>query len=145
MSPLNAAWQAALAAEHQAVFGYGLLGVRLRGTQQQLAVACSNAHEALRDATEAAMTEAQLRPEPPQADYPALYPVSDAAQARALAVRLEDECAAAWRYLYAQAARARATERLAEAQSALTSSAVRAVRWRALASPDQASVAFPGV
>lgn len=145
MSSLAAAWQAALAAEHQAIFGYGLLGVRLRGTQQQLAVACSNAHEALRDATEVEMSGTQLRPEPPQADYPALYPVSDAAQARALAVRLEDACAAAWRYLYAQAALARATDRLVEAQSALTSSAVRAVQWRASASPDRASVPFPGV
>jgi hypothetical protein len=145
MTRVDAAWQAALAAEHQAVFGYGLLGVRLRGAQQQLAVACSNAHEALRDATEAAMTEGQLRPAPPQADYPALYPVSNAGQARALAVRLEDACAAAWRYLYAQAALARTAARLAEAQGGLTSSAVRAVQWRALANPDHASVAFPGV
>lgn len=145
MSAVQAAWQAALAAEHQAVFGYGLLGVRLRGTQQQLAVTCSDVHEALRDATETAMAQAGLRPQPPAADYPSLYPVPDAAAARALAVRLEDACAAAWRYLYAQAALGQAAARLPEAQAALTASAVRAVQWRALVSPADASRAFPGV
>jgi hypothetical protein len=47
---------------------------------------------------------AGLVPVAPEADYPALYPVSDAAAARALAARVEDDCAGAWRYLYAQAA-----------------------------------------
>lgn len=144
-SSIDAAWQAALAAEHQACFGYGLLGVRLAGAQQRLAVSCSDAHEALRDATERAMSQAGVQPVPPQADYPALYPVADATAARALAVRLEDACAAAWRYLYAQAAATRATARLPEAQGGLTGSAVRAVHWRALTSPADASRPFPGL
>lgn len=145
MSNLDRAWQAALAAEHQAVFGYGLLGPRLRGTQHTLAMSCAAAHEALRDATEAAMAGSGLQPESPRVDYPALYPVSDAGQARALATRLEDDCAAAWRYLYAQAARAAATARIAQAQAALTASAVRATQWRVLVSPTDATRPFPGV
>lgn len=144
MSGVNTAWQAALAAEHEAVFGYALLGVHLRGAQQRLAVSCSDAHEALRDATESAISEAGLRPVPPQADYPQLYPVPDAPAARALAVRLEDGCAAAWRYLFAQAALAHATARLGPAQDALTASAVRAVQWRR-SSGVAASRPFPGL
>jgi hypothetical protein len=31
MTDVKTAWQAALAAEHEAVFGYALLGVHLRG------------------------------------------------------------------------------------------------------------------
>ncbi|HET6878077.1 MAG TPA: DUF4439 domain-containing protein [Jatrophihabitans sp.] len=145
---LTAAWQDALAAEHEAVFGYTLLGPQLTGAAQQLAVACSNAHESLRDATEQAMWQAGLTPVSPRADYPGLYPVPDAASARRLAARLEQGCAAAWRFLYAQAASApgpAATARRAEAQAALTASAVRATKWRLLIDPHDATTAFPGI
>jgi hypothetical protein len=91
------------------------------------------------------MADSGVRPVPPRADYPALYPVRDAGQARALAVRLEDDCAGAWRYLYAQAARAGSIARMARAQSALTASAVRATQWRVLVSPTDATRPFPGV
>jgi hypothetical protein len=147
-SAVDSAWQAALAAEHQAVFGYGVLGPHLTGTDQRLAVACSDAHESLRDSTVSAMAGAGLRPVPSQADYPALYPVAAAAAARSLAIRLEDDAAAAWRYLYLQAAsthgnHARALRGLA--QKALTASAVRATQWQAIVSPAHATTPFPGI
>jgi hypothetical protein len=195
MTALVDAWQAALAAEHRAVFGYSLLGARLRGTAQlTLAVACSDAHEQLRDATVEAIAAAGLDPVPADADYPDLYPVGGPDTARSLAVRLEDECAAAWRYLYAVAATTAGTTTFSapdnpflspptgsgtrastsrppaspststalpsaahpaaapspggirgSAQTALTASAVRGVRWRGLVSPGAASVAFPGL
>lgn len=148
MTALSSAWQGALAAEHEAVFGYALLGPHLSGEQLQLAVTCSDAHETLRDATSNALAAAGLPPQPPAADYPALYPVRNAAAARALAIRLEDGCAAAWRYLYAQAAAAhgpRARALRAAAQHALTASAVRAVRWRAITTPRHATTPFPGL
>lgn len=140
MSALTAAWQAALAAEQRAVFGYGTLGPRLAAPDEQQAVACSDAHEALRDATTQAIASAGLVPVPPSADYPDLYPTG-AAAARAQAVRLEDGCAAEWRFLYLQAAST--TGRLATtlrrtAQQALTASAVRAAQWRGTPTP------FPG-
>ena len=140
-----AAWQDALAAEQQAAFGYGLLGPHLRGTPQlATAVACSDAHEALRDATAAALAAAGATPVAPAADYPQLYPVRTAAQARALALRLESACASTWRYLYAVAAGHPGRELSAvrrSAQSALTASAVRAAQWRGGAAPP----AFPGL
>jgi hypothetical protein len=148
VTALDVAWQAALAAEQQAAFGYSLLGPRLTGTDQQLAVACSNAHEALRDATAAGITGAGLRPVPPEADYPALYPVDDAAAAHTLAVRLENACAASWRVLYLRAASTtgtRARSLRAAAQQSLTASAVRATRWRAITTPGRATTAFPGI
>ena len=143
------AWQAALAAEQRAAFGYGLLGAHLHGSAQlPLAVTCSDAHEALRDATAQALTAAGVQPQPAAADYPELYPVSSAAQASALALRLEQDCAAAWRYLYALAAEdpsAQARAVRAGAQVALTASAVRAVQWRRITTPASPSVAFPGL
>jgi hypothetical protein len=147
VSALERAWQAALAAEHQAVFGYGLLGPRLAGTDLQRAVACSDAHEALRDATEAALAAAGLTPVPTRPDYPALYPVADAAAARRLAIRLEDDCAGAWRYLYLQAASRpgrRGRTLRGTAQDALTASAVRGAQWRAVATPARPTTPFPG-
>jgi hypothetical protein len=154
MTALDTAWQQALAAEHQAVFGYSLLGSRLTGGDQQLAVACSDAHEALRDATAERLAHAGLTPVAPAVDYPALYPVDDAAAARRLAMRLEEACAAAWRYVYMRAAtrpeggaaavRAASGER-GPAQDTLTASAVRAARWRALVAPSQPTTPFPGM
>jgi hypothetical protein len=145
VSGRQAAWQAALAAEHQAVFGYALLGPQLSGTDQQLAVTCSNAHEMSRDTTEVAIAASGVSPVAPSADYPSLYPVTNRGAARSLAVRLEDECAAAWRFLYLQAAsEPPARDLRTAAQHALTASAVRAVQWRALVDPLHATRPFPG-
>lgn len=148
------AWQAALAAEHRAVFGYGVLGPHLRGADQVLAVACSDAHEQLRDRTSAALAAAGQTPVAPEADYPALYPVTSAGAARALAIRLEDECADAWRYLYLVAASASAPTSGAKslaanartgAQTSLNASAVRATKWRVVTDPARTTEPFPGI
>jgi hypothetical protein len=146
MTDVDSAWQGALAAEEQAVFGYGLLGARLTGPHRDLAAQHLTVHEATRDTTRAAIVAAGLTPVPPAADYPALYPVSNPAAARALAIRLEDDCAAAWRFLYLAAASDNAGRELREpAQQALIDSALRATRWRALVSPRHATVPFPGL
>ena len=148
---LVAAWQAALAAEHRAFFAYGLIGPRLTGAQRALAATCYDAHAALRDATEQSIASVGLVPVATQADYPALYPVDTAIQARARGVEVEEFCASAWRYLYAQAADAQAvadtggTSLRAPAQSGLTASALRAARWRQLVTPSRATVPFPGI
>ncbi|MDT4941633.1 MAG: hypothetical protein QOJ34_1722 [Pseudonocardiales bacterium] len=147
MTALETAWQGALAAEEQAVFGYGLLGARLTGPHRERALTCLTDHEALRDATRAALAAAGLPPVPPAADYPALYPVAGPAAARALAARLEDDCAAAWRYLYLEAASDRSAPGSAlreAAQQGLTDSAVRSTQWRLLVSPGRATRPFPG-
>ncbi len=142
MNALVEAWQAALAAEQQAAFGYGLLGPQLPDSHRELAGSCSSGHHALIVSTSSALARAGHAPLAPQVDYPALYPVHGSTAANALAVRLETDCAVAWRYLYALAAATAGTEATArrqDAQTALTASAVRAVRWRG------SSVAFPGI
>lgn len=149
MSHMSQAWSAALSAEQQACFGYALTGAYVgAGTASGLARTCQRAHEVLRDSAAAAISEAGDVPSPPMADYPSVYPVRDPGSARRLAVRLEQDAAAAWRYLYAVAAdatgpaagRARTT-----AQAALTASAVRATKWRVLLDPATATTAFPGL
>jgi hypothetical protein len=146
MTEPDPAWQGALAAEEQAVFGYGLLGARLEGPNRALAQEYLGAHSTLRDATRSAIAGAGLAPVPPDADYPALYPVPNPAAARALAIRLEDDCAVAWRYLYLAAASGDTGAELREpAQQALIDSALRATRWRALVDPQHATDPFPGL
>jgi hypothetical protein len=146
VTAVDDAWQAALAAEHQAAFGYPLLGPQLTGAQQALSRTSQAAHEALRDTTAARIAAAGLSPVAPLGDYAGLYPVDGAKAARALAVRLEADCAAAWRFLYAAAATDAGNRTLrAQAQQALTASAVRATRWRQAAGTSPATVAFPGI
>ncbi|MFN2518856.1 MAG: DUF4439 domain-containing protein [Jatrophihabitantaceae bacterium] len=148
MSELADAWQRALGAEQQAVFGYALAGPHLPAdTGSSLARTCQSAHEALRDAARAAISAAGGSPTPPPVDYPSLYPVRDARSAHLLAIRLETTCASAWRYLYAAAAEvtAPASAARAGAQAALTASAVRATQWRLRVDPAAATVAFPGI
>jgi hypothetical protein len=149
VSALDDAWVAAYGAEEQAVFGYGLLGPYLpTATQVSLAMNCMSAHQALCDSTAAALQNAGRTPPSPPADYPQLYPVSVGKVALTLAVRLEQDAAIAWRYLYAQAAATRGAEARmlrTDAQTALTASAVRALQWRRLVTPAAATVAFPGI
>jgi hypothetical protein len=148
VSAVDDAWQRALAAEHRAVFGYGVLGPHLnQPSDVQLAHASQAAHELLRDQTEAELTAAAQLPTPPLADYPDLYPVAGASAAQQLAISLEQDAAAAWRFLYAATVDAGAASSAlrATAQAALTASAVRATRWRMAAGLAAATVAFPGV
>ena len=137
-----AGWQQVLAAEQRAVFGYALLGPRLAAGEQPLARADQAAHTDARDAAVAALAAAGARPVPPQADYPALYGIAP----HPLAAQLEDDCATAWRYLYAGAAASPGQAAVrGPAQRGLTDSAVRAVRWRLLAGAARPVVAFPGI
>ena len=145
------AWEAALAAESQAVFAYGLIGPHLSSDDQPRARASQAAHSSISAAVSAAMTAAGLTPFPAAADYRGLYPVDNPHQALALAARVEDDCATAWRAAYAAASAMgvqgvpEPAARRGEAQRALTAAAVRAARWRKIGGVVPASVPFPGI
>jgi hypothetical protein len=148
------AWQLALAAEYAAVFGYGLLGPHLASpVQTRLARTCQNQHSALASLTATALSSAGQTVPEPQPDYPSQFPVTDELSAQRLATRLEQDAASAWRYLLAVAAGAtgsslppaRLTAIRLSAVSALSDSAVRAMRWRSLVNADAPTVAFPGI
>lgn len=139
-----AAWQAALAAEHAAIAGYDVLGPQLvEPSQVSLARDSQQAHRELRDATSARLIAAGQSPVPAAADYPLPFAVTDPGSAQHFAISLESACAAAWRYLISVTAASSRSAR-ADAQQALTDSAVREVRWRRILAPANATVAFPG-
>lgn len=138
---MSAPLQAALAAEYEGVFAYSVLGPWLSGADQQRAAADQAAHETLRDSVIATLVAAGVTPVAAAADYPAAYAARDVRSAIEVAVRVEEQCAAAWRYAFTAVP---STQRAA-AQAALTASAVRAAVWRRELSPDAPTVAFPGL
>ncbi|GEB60802.1 ferritin-like domain-containing protein [Streptomyces gardneri] len=134
MSALEAA-QAALAAEHAAVYGYGVVGGRI-GTQRRAeATAAYEAHRARRDALRRTVRDLGGTPVAAAAAYELPFPVADAPGAVRLAAVLEDRVAG----VYSDLVRAGRGPLRSEAAAALREAAVRAVRWRG------SDVTFPGL
>ncbi|MEU6481518.1 ferritin-like domain-containing protein [Streptomyces sp. NPDC047017] len=129
------ALQAALAAEHAAVYGYGVVGGRVRPERRAEARAAYDAHRARRDALAREVRDLGGTPVAASAGYALPFAVPDAAAAGRFAAELEDRVAG----VYSDAVRACAGQRREEAAGALREAAVRAVRWRG------GSVAFPGL
>lgn len=129
------ALQAALAAEHAAVYGYGVVGGRIGKARRTEARTAYDAHRARRDALVRAVRDAGGAPVAAAAGYALPFPVPDAAAADRLAAELEARVAG----VYADLVRASAGERRREAAGAMREAAVRSVRWSG------ESVAFPGL
>lgn len=131
-----AALQGALAAEHVAIFGYGVLGAHLAGTQRAAADQMWNSHRARRDKLRSYVEAAGGVPEAAAPAYHLPAPVTSPRTAAQLAARLEDGVTAGYTGL-AGAADAGLRRYAALAMQEAT---VRAVRWR-----DAPSGAFPGL
>ncbi|MFJ8585538.1 ferritin-like domain-containing protein [Streptomyces sp. NPDC093595] len=134
MSALDAV-QAALAAEHAAVYGYGVVGARVGEDRRAEATAGYAAHRARRDALARTVRDLGGKPAASAAGYALPFAVPDAAAAVRLAAELEDRVAG----VYADLVRAAEGPLRREAAGALREAAVRAVRWRG------SGVAFPGL
>ncbi|MBD0840156.1 ferritin-like domain-containing protein [Streptomyces sp. TRM68416] len=129
------ALQAALAAEHAAVYGYGVVGGRIHEGRRGEAREAYDAHRARRDALVREVRDLGGRPVAAEAGYALPFAVPDSAAAVRLAAELEDRVAG----VYSDLVRASSGERRRTAAEALRGAAVRAVRWRG------ESVAFPGL
>ena len=136
------ALDAALAAEHAAVWGYGVVGTTLPEQGRPLATAAENAHRDARDRLVALLSEQGADPVGPEGAYEVPFPVLSEADAAALAVTLEDGVAAAWVRVLAAAA-GPGTRELAV--GALGSTELRAVDWRARAGTSPVTTPFPGL
>lgn len=129
------ALQAALAAEHAAVYGYGVVGGRIEGARHTEAQEAYDAHRAHRDTLTRAIRDLGGTPVAAAAGYALPFPVPDPGAAVRLAAELEERVAG----VYADVVRAVTGERRRAAAGALREAAVRAVRWR------DDGVAFPGL
>ncbi|MFJ9034208.1 DUF4439 domain-containing protein [Streptomyces sp. NPDC102274] len=127
--------QAALAAEHAAVYGYGVVGGRVGGARRSEAGSAHASHRARRDALARTVRDLGGTPAAAAPAYALPFPVPDSAAAVRLAADLEDRVAG----VYSDLVRAAEGPLRREAAGALREAAVRAVRWRGT------GVAFPGL
>ena len=137
----DAALNAALAAEHAAIWGYGVVGAAL-GAGDQGVVAAEVAHRDVRDRVTTLLADRGVEPAVPEGGYALPFPVLSAVDAAALAAVLEDGVTAAWVRVLDQA-RERGSRELAV--EVLGAAEVRAVGWRAAAAQDTTTRALPGL
>lgn len=132
----------ALAAEHAAIFAYGLIGVELGGDDDQTAAAreAEEAHRQRRDALVQALAELDARAPVAEASYELPFEVAGADDARRLAVLVEERVGALWR----AALPAVTGPDREQALAGLVDTAVRATGWRLAAGVEPATTAFPG-
>ncbi|GAA4293361.1 hypothetical protein GCM10023148_56170 [Actinokineospora soli] len=136
-----AAVQAALGAEHAALWVYGLVSAFLpaaydKGLREGTAV-----HRNRRDVTARQLSAAGIEPEPAKAAYVPPDPVDGEAAAVKLVATAETDATVAWRAVLDRCDDAGLR---ASALEALTESSVRATRWRKAAGINPAVPSFPG-
>ena len=129
------ALQAALAAEHAAVYGYGVAGAMLTGADNAAARGDWESHMTARDTLQAMITKLGAAPAAASAAYRLPFTVHDARSARRLAAALEDGVTRAYLGLVA------VTDQTLRTFGALAMQepAKRAAAWRG------STVAFPGM
>lgn len=133
--------QAALAAEHAVVWGYGVVGGKVGEPLLPAVREADAVHRARRDLLLPAVRRLGADPVTTEPAYELPFPVTDQRTALRLAAHLEEGAARAWRYavVATDAATIRRT-----ALAALTDAAVRATGWRLRVPGTPATEAFPG-
>ena len=135
------ALQAALAVEHQAVYGYGVVGGRTARAVQQQAGQSLDAHRLRRDALARELQARHVTPTPAAVGYPLPFPVDTLAAAARLAVDMENATAGATWDLVAASTADSSVRR--DAVDWLTRTATRLSGWQFLTG-DVTVVALPG-
>jgi hypothetical protein len=129
------ALQAALAAEHAAVYGYGVAGALLSGADRATALTDWKLHQEARDTLQQMISKRGATPVAASAAYGLPFTVDDARSARRLAAALEDSVTQAYLGLVAVTEPALRTF----GALAMLPPANRAAAWRG------STVAFPGM
>ncbi|MET7767497.1 ferritin-like domain-containing protein [Nocardia sp. NPDC005366] len=131
----------ALAAEHAAVYAYGVIAAYASPERTRLVAEDTAAHRARRDATVEALKAAGVTAPAPEAAYTTPFPVDDPIPAARLAVTVENDAAVAWRAVveHADSESARGI-----GVDALTECALRLATWQAILGANPPTIAFPG-
>ncbi|MDF3340841.1 ferritin-like domain-containing protein [Mycolicibacterium septicum] len=131
----------AVAVEHGAIYGYGLVSAHSTAEDNALVATAMAEHRARREAAIALLEARSVTPPLPAAGYQLPAPVTDPTDAANLAIRMEEDTSVAWRAVLEQATSA---DDRAFAITALSETAVTAARWRAILNTWPVTVAFPG-
>jgi uncharacterized protein DUF4439 len=135
MATAIAALQNALAAEHAVIYGYGVVGAMLTGTEQANAAADWTAHQTARDTLESMLTALGAAPVAAEDAYQLPFAVTSTATAVKLAAALEDGLTRAYLGVVAVSN----PDLRTFAAKAMQASANRVVAWSGTTS------AFPGM
>lgn len=134
------ALRTAIAAEHAAIFGYGMVGAYLTNERQAQARQAEAQHRDRRDAAALRIEAAGGAIVPAEPAYALPFRVTDADSAMRLAVALEEGAAGAWR----EALGATTDDDRRFALDSLIACAVMATRWRIAAGIQPRTITFPG-
>lgn len=138
-----ASLQSALGAEHAALWVYGLASGF--ATEPRVAAAISAAmqqHRAQRDQAERVLRAAGQQPTLAQPAYSLPHTVTDQASAIRLLIVAEEDCGIGWRSVLESGSDPQLRQ---SALDGLTSTSVRATRWRLTIGTQPAAQALPGL
>jgi Domain of unknown function (DUF4439) len=131
----------AVAAEHGVIYGYGLVSAHATPDLNDLVSGALAGHRARREKAIARLAARNVPAPVPAVGYRLPFDVDVPTDAAKLAVRMEEDCAVAWR---AVLERAKTGEDRELAVTALKQCAVTAARWRQVLGVVPSTVAFPG-
>lgn len=131
----------ALATEHGTIYGYGIVSAHVMPEQNELVSQTLLEHRGRREAAIAMLTERSVKVPLPAAGYQLPMAVTKSTEAAKLAIRMENDCAVAWRAVMEQA---NSEQDRAFGLTGLTQCAVTAARWRQVLGAWPVIEAFPG-
>ncbi|MFN8032038.1 MAG: ferritin-like domain-containing protein [Mycobacterium sp.] len=131
----------AVATEHAAIYGYGMVSAHSSPDENDLVSQALAQHRERREAAITMLTDRSAKAPLPAVGYQLPFPVTNPVDAGKLAVRMENDCAVAWRAVLEQAG---SEQDRAFAVTALTESAVLAARWNQVLGVWPVTSAFPG-
>jgi len=131
----------AVAAEHGAIYGYGVVSAHSTPEDNALVAEAMAQHRTRRDEALQLLAERSVPAPLPAAGYQLPMEVADAGDAATLAQRMESDTATAWRAVLEQAG---TPADRAFAVTAMTQAAVLAARWNQVLGVSPITVAFPG-
>lgn len=131
----------AVAVEHAAIYGYGLVSAHVMPDDNELVSEAVAEHRDRREAAITLMNERSIKVPMPAVGYQLPITVDSPANAAKLAIRMESDCAVAWRAVLEQTD---SEQDRAFAGTALTECAVMTARWRVVQGAWPVIEAFPG-
>jgi hypothetical protein len=135
------ALQQALAAEHAAIWAYGLAGAFLPAGSRTALTKGSEIHTVRRDATITTLKSAGATPEAAEPGYSVPQPLTNQSSAFTLLVSAETDTVSTWRSVLEHTSEPTVRK---TALDALTDAAVRAMSWRQSAGQTPATPPLPG-
>ena len=131
----------AVAAEHAAIYGYGVVSAHIMPDENDLVSKALAEHRDRREAAVSMLSRQSVSVPLPAAGYRLPFVVKNSLDAAKLAIRMEGDCAVGWRAVMEQSD---SEQDRGFALTALTQCAVAASHWRQVLGAWPMTTAFPG-